>query len=209
MTTRFTWSRENPSKVRSRLDYFLTSQTLLDGIQEVDIIPCIKSDHSALILKFNNSETQKKGQGLWKLNTSFIDEEEYVKGIIANKIKWMEEFKNLTQAGIKWELLKYKIRQFSMDYGKKKARKLANEENDLETKLKDLEIEQDTLHNNTEREVEIINSIGEVKARLNEIYDYKTKGLILRAQVRWYEKGEKSNDYFLRLANRNKIQKNI
>lgn len=44
---------------------------------------------------------------------------------------------------------------------------------------------------------------------MNEIYDYKTKGLILRAQVRWYEKGEKSNDYFLRLANRNKIQKNI
>lgn len=208
-TTRYTWHRENPSKVKSRLDYLLMSESMSDATQEIDIIPCIKSDHSAVVLKLNNNETVKKGRGLWKLNTSFIDEADYIKGIIENKIKWLEEFQDIAEAGMKWELIKYRIRQYSMDYGRKKAQKLSTEEKDLEDKLKDLETQQDSITNDVEKERELKNAIGDVTARLNEIYDYKTKGLIMRAQVRWYEKGEKSNDYFLRLANRNKIKKNV
>jgi exonuclease III len=208
-TTRFTWSRQNPSKVKSRLDYWLCSETLSDVVKEVDIIPCIKSDHSAVILKLDNFGGQKKGRGHWKLNTSFINEEDYIKGIMENKIKWSEEFQDVTEAGAKWELFKYKIRQYSMDYGRKKAKKLSTEEKDLENKLKELETLRDAVDNNIARENELENTIGETRTKLQEISDYRTKGLILRAHVRWYEKGEKSNDYFLRLENRNKIKKNV
>lgn len=207
--TRYTWSRQNPTKIKSRLDYLLTSETLLDNIQDVDIIPCIKSDHSAVILKLNNFETREKGKGHWKLNTSFINEEDYIKGIIENKIKWTEEFQDVKEGEMKWELFKYKIRQFSMEYGRKKARKIANEEKDLTDKLKELELKRDSIKNDMEREMELDNLIAEIRNKLNEIDDYKTKGLIMRSHVRWYEKGEKSNDYFLRLENRNKIKKNI
>ena len=41
-----------------------------------------------------------------------------------------------------------------------------------------------------------------IEAKLKLIDDYKTEGLILKSRCRWYEKGEKSNEYFLRYRNR-------
>ena len=37
-----------------------------------------------------------------------------------------------------------------------------------------------------------------------KVYDYITEGIILRSRTIWYEKGEKSNKYFLTLEKRNK-----
>ena len=51
--------------------------------------------------------------------------------------------------------------------------------------------------------------IALVKTKLDEIADHKTKGLILRPQARWHEKGEKSTKYFLQLESRNIVKKTI
>lgn len=53
------------------------------------------------------------------------------------------------------------------------------------------------------------NEITEVKTKLQDIADYKTKGLILRSQARWTEKGEQSNKYFLQLESRNRVKKSV
>jgi len=37
----------------------------------------------------------------------------------------------------------------------------------------------------------------EIECKLKQIDDYKTEGVILRSRSRWYEKGEKSSNYFL------------
>lgn len=47
---RFTWRGTNP-KVYSRLDYWYISNNLYDSIEEADIVPSTKSDHSAVTLK--------------------------------------------------------------------------------------------------------------------------------------------------------------
>ena len=44
----------------------------------------------------------------------------------------------------------------------------------------------------------------EAKVKLESLYDYITEGIILRSRTTWYEKGEKSNKYFLNLEKRNK-----
>ena len=46
----------------------------------------------------------------------------------------------------------------------------------------------------------------ELENQLREIDDHKTNGIILRSRCRWHEKGEKSNNYFLRLISRNKAK---
>ena len=38
--------------------------------------------------------------------------------------------------------------------------------------------------------------IQQIETELEKIDDYKTQGLIVRSQVRWFEQGEKSNTYF-------------
>lgn len=205
-TKRFTWRRVNP-RIKSRLDYWLTSEKTEDFIKETDIMPVSHTDHSAIALKLESINGRGKGRGQWRLNTTFLKEELYVKTMIENKEKWNEEFKNITDPSLKWELIKYRIRQFSMKYGKEKARDMKNTEKELEEKLKQLEYDQDNI--DEDMEVELEEKICELKAKLEEIAEYKTQGLILRSQANWHEKGEKSTKYFLQLESRNRIKKSV
>ena len=49
---RFTW-RQKASIIQRRLNYWLVNDSLQDDIVSVDIIPSIKSDHSAITLSIN------------------------------------------------------------------------------------------------------------------------------------------------------------
>ena len=83
-----------------------------------------------------------------------------------------------------------------------------NQENRLELKLQRLEEKQDKVLNTTQ-EKEMEQRWHLIKTKLDEIADHKTKGLILRPQARWHEKGEKSAKYFLQLKSRNIVKKTI
>ena len=79
-----------------------------------------------------------------------------------------------------WYIIKYKIRQETIRYGKEKAVQKRKYLQDAENHLK----------------------IGKLK--YENIYDYITRGTILRSRVKWYEEGEKNNKYFLNLENHNR-----
>ena len=204
---RYTWRQHTPP-IHSRLDYWLISNALYDAVEHVDIIPGKRTDHSAILLKLNSCPQQTKGRGFWRLNNSYLNEEDYVKGIMNNLQTWIADCEDLGDTRVTWEYIKYKIKGFSISYGKEKARRLSNRENELENELKYLE---EKLDSATDQE-QIANTqqqINNVKIEMEEIDDYKTHGLILRSRCRWYEKGEKSNDYFLRLESRNRVKKTM
>ena len=50
---------------------------------------------------------------------------------------------------------------------------------------------------------ENLTGLEETRIRYESAYDYVTQGAIIRSRARWFEKGEKSNSYFLRLENQN------
>ena len=203
--SRFTWRRTNPS-IKSRLDYWLIPHAMEDYVEEVDIVPSINTDHSAITLKMKGFQGNAKGKGIWRLNNSFLEEEQYVKDIREQYKKWLVEFGDVIDPRQKWELIKYRIRQLSIRYGRQKAKRMKTHEEELETELKTLENELDQA-TNTVNEENINRKVNTIKATLEEIAEYKTKGLILRSQARWIEKGEKSTKYFLRLESRNKVKK--
>ena len=203
---RFTWRQRTPP-IHSRLDYWLTSDTLFDTVEDIDIIPGLRSDHSAITLHLSSIKNQQKGKGLWKLNNSFLKEDIYIKGLTEHLQSWQIECGNIDPRG-KWEYLKYKIRQFSITYGKQKVKRLVKTQLELENKLKILEESLDAAINLPDSEA-LYREIDATKSRLEEIDNYKTEGLILRSRCQWFEKGEKSNDYFLSLVNRNRVKKNM
>ena len=43
-----------------------------------DIVPSIKSDHSAILLSINGIEEQIHGPFFWKFNASLLDDKDYV-----------------------------------------------------------------------------------------------------------------------------------
>ncbi len=73
---RFTWRQRKPL-IQCRLDYWFTSDTLQDLVESSNIIPSIRSDHSAVTLHLKNSTIQKRGQNYWKFNNTLLEDEKY------------------------------------------------------------------------------------------------------------------------------------
>ncbi len=208
-TRRFTWKRRNPL-VKSRLDYWLLSQNIFDNVETVGMEPSVRSDHLAISIQLKSLQAETKGKGYWKLNNSFINESDYIEGIIKEVALWDEQSPELVDPRMKWEFLKYKIRQFSLKYGKTKAKTKRNREESLGIQLNQLEVDIDqTGTEDIHKHERLERQISDVKTELKLIDDKAVEGLILRSGATWHENGEKSNAYFLQLETRNKIKKTI
>jgi exonuclease III len=207
-TKRFTWRRKTPT-IHSRLDYWFISAGLQDSTDSVGIMSSVHSDHSAITIQIKGSDFKPKGRGYWKLNNSLISEEPYVRGILTKKTDWEAEATALTDPREKWEYIKYKIRQFSVKYGKERARNQRTMEQTLHQQLTTLEAKLDEEHSANEDTSVTETKINDTKAELEVIVNRKVEGLILRSGANWHEKGERSNKYFLTLETRNKIRKTI
>ena len=73
------------------MDYWLISNSLSDNVCDVDIIPSIKTDHSAIIIEFKDVSDTVKGPGLWKLNCSLLRDSLYVDEINRLIPTWSRE----------------------------------------------------------------------------------------------------------------------
>ena len=100
--------------------------------------------------------------------------------------------------------MKYNVRLFSISYSKELAKTKREREEQLQRKL---QIAQTQFEQNSCEEVEKI--LDECKAELENFYEEKANGLIVRARTRWHEYGEKSTKYFLSLEKRNHTRKHI
>ena len=69
LVKRFTWRQKNPI-IQRRLDFWLVSNDLQEDIESVDILPSIKSDHSAIVLSINGIDENNRGPNVWKSNAS-------------------------------------------------------------------------------------------------------------------------------------------
>ena len=111
---RYTW-RQNKPRVHCRLDYFLISHHIIDFV-----LPSILSDHSPVSIDLKFLEEPLKGSGHWKFNLSLLNDQEF-KILLRQKMdRWKEEYKQMQNKNLKWELLKYEIRRYCMRYSKKK-----------------------------------------------------------------------------------------
>ena len=117
---------------------------------------------------------------------------------------WLKEFEEVTDKRLLWDLIKYRIRQVSIKYSKEKALKKRKKISDLETSLRICEEkcnESPTFENQEELEM--------LKMEYDSIYEQIAKGAIIRSKATWYEKGEKSNKYFLNLETHKKAKSSV
>lgn len=192
-TKRYTWRQKIPP-ISSRLNFWLVSLSLCDYIRDVDILPTIKSDHSPINLKIQTFDNCK-GRGLWKLNNSFLEEGDYVRGVM-DIIRKTKEEDEIPDKIVYWEYLKFKIREYSIQYGKEKARINRDNERDLEERLENIDIQLDACQNEGDKNA-LVTQRNLIANELSAINDYKTEGIILRSKCEWYEKGEKVTVTFL------------
>ena len=121
------------------MDFWLISDCLQDFVQFTNIIPSIKSDHSAITLKINSIDENIRGASHWYFNSSLIDDENYVDLISSKYDEWLNEFEEVNDKRLLWDLVKYRIRQTTISYSKQKAKERRNKLSDTENKLKERE----------------------------------------------------------------------
>ena len=114
---------------------------------------------------------------------------------------WLEEFKDVIDKRLLWDLIKYRIRQITIKCSKEKARERRRKISDIEASLKISEERcgcSPTPENQEEFEL--------LKMEYDSIYEQIAKGAIIRSKATWYEKGEKSNKFFLNLETHKKAK---
>lgn len=107
---------------------------------------------------------------------------------------WLNEFDEVTDKRLLWDLIKYRIRQVPKKYSKEKTRKKRKQLSDIEISLMICEErcdESPTLENQEELEM--------LKMEYDSMYEQIAKGNNIRSKATWYGKGKKSNKYFLNL----------
>ena len=86
---------------------------------------------------------QSRGRGYWKLNSSVLEDEDYIKELNDARKTWVLELDDISDKRMKWEYLKYKIRDFTICKCKAKKKKERDKEELLQGKLIDLKHKQE------------------------------------------------------------------
>ena len=105
---RYTW-RQRHEQIQCRLDYFLISHTLQDCVIKAEIIPAVKTDHSAIKIALRHIVDQPHGKGYWKFNASLIGDPDYTNKVKENIRTWKQEIEGIDPR-YEWEYVKYKTR---------------------------------------------------------------------------------------------------
>ena len=74
------------------------------------------TDHSAITLSINGIDVSKRGPSFWKFSCSLVNDNNYCDLFDTNIKSWLEEFKDVVDKRVLWDLLKYKIRQLTINY---------------------------------------------------------------------------------------------
>jgi len=75
------------------------------------------------MFSFSIPDVIPPGPGLWKLNTSVLQNEDYIKLITDFWITWRRSQNNFDSLSEWWELGKFKIKELSIDFCSKLAKK--------------------------------------------------------------------------------------
>ena len=180
--------RDQAFKSQSRLDFFLITADLVYLTKESNIMHTPFSDHFAIMLNIQSFEQRKKsGPGFWKFNTSLLEDKEYVEKMCESIPAFKEKYKDVTDLGLKWDVIKMEIRSFTVQHSKKRARSEKDKENQLLIKLNDLQEKLCSSRN----DLNLLNEYYTPNVKLEKLLNRKIKGTILCSKARWYDNGEK------------------
>lgn len=184
---KFSWRQKSPI-IQRHLDYWLINDSLQDDVAQVDIVTATRTDHLAITLEIDSLDDQQHGPSFWKFNNSLLDDALFVERLHENFPKWLDEIIFCDDLRIKWDWMKYKIREQSILYSKVKAKERRNRIQTIENRLKVCEekiAESPTPEN--------LANLESAKTEYEKEYDYIVRGSNIRSRATWFEQGERNS----------------
>jgi len=205
----FTWGRNNPTYLRSRLDHVLMSKSLVNQLLTSNTSFVFQeSDHGFLFSEIMVNKMDF-GPGIIRANAELLDDQTTLDKV--NRIL-EEDYIMSNNRGWDPHLIldhhKYVLRQTLLNEGRLKRIKEKSiyerscyEIDSLKHAL-NLELEKITIPDSFV-DLDRVNSLKQAielaEIPINELKEIETKRLIFRSKAKWSEEGEKSTKYFLNL----------
>jgi len=208
----YTWGKNNPTYLRSRLDYIFVNEELCNKITSSYVTYTFnESDHNPVTTEFA-IDCFTNGPGIIRGNATLLEKpeiKEKVQRELDDVIEVMPPNWNPHQ---KLDYFKYKLRVILLKEGKNKARidktrlELANLEIGRLSKQLDLKL-QELGNMNSNDNIMLQEQIESLKDAIvisehstKDLKEEEARKLIFRSRAKWSEMGEKSNKYFLNLV---------
>ena len=191
----YSWYKVNKDKRRSitasRIDYGIVSKGLCNMIHNTMYLNGLCSDHSAFFLGLELKEINR-GPSYWKLNTTYLQEPEYVQGINCKIDEVRSQMKNTDPIGV-WEEIKRAIREHTKRYAKQRT----SEQKIVISQLTEYVCDQeDRIVELNEDEQELLQKS---KQELDEILIGRVHASMFRSKAKWFMEAEKCTRYFFSL----------
>ena len=105
-----------------RLDRFLISKILQSRVSSCEILSSLLSDHLPIYIAIDTEEGDyKKATNYWKFNKLLLEDNIFAMGLRKLIAEKRIEYADLDKQ-IKWELVKFDIRTYSIEYSKKNCK---------------------------------------------------------------------------------------
>ena len=199
----FTWKQNNP-EVLCRLDYMLLSKGLEARTTETKILHVPNTDHKGVTVHIE-LQSKPRGPSFWKHNNSLLKNCHYIKQMKELIEHTWTNTNDFSDVRVKYDYLKFKIKQFSIQFSKLLAKQRRKLEENCQRRINELDIK---LMEGCLLDAEKTEH-AELEKQIEEIYNYKVKGEIIRSKVEQIESGEKSTAFFYRQTKQNYEKKTI
>jgi len=118
----FTWGRDNPTYLRSRLDIILIPKDKIKDVKSTEVTVTPKeSDHSWVTLTLNEIEIPF-GKGILRCNSTLLNDQQIKQNVLDQLQLSIDEIPDHWNPHQKLDFLKAKIRDNMIDEGRKKAK---------------------------------------------------------------------------------------
>ena len=206
----FTWKRQKPI-VMHRLDYIIAPLSTFKCLSRCEIEPTFFTDHSAVQTEFI-FESNIRGPGLWKFNTSHLANVELVQRINETLEKAEDRYKMYDPLN-KWERTKIEMQTTAVAFAYEQAAKRKQHTKEWNAKLKSAHKKLSMINLSAHNAIQLIEKVNlkidVAKEELNKITVEKVKGAMLRVKARWMSLAERGSKYFHSLEKRNAKSKSM
>ena len=143
---------------------------------------------------------------MWKFNNTLLEDKYYKEFVTIKYPQILEKYSEVTEKQLLWELIKMELRFETIKYSKEKRFKLRNKEEDLQSKLQELDHK---ICNGGVFDHQLLEQYEAAKEELKIIHETRGKEAMFRSKVKWFEQGEKPTKYFFNLEKTNYEKKLI
>ena len=205
--TALAYTYERGDKYKSRIDYIFTSNKnvevkncttkyLVSGSRKHSL-----SDHKAVYVELAKQANQK-GSGYWKINNNLLKNQDFVLAIQNLLRGQLKRFKCCPSKLLFWEKLKLCIKDISLQFSKEITYTCQSKIRKIENKITNIS------NSNIEDSLKT-QQLDLLYTELDDLYSVKADGAKVRSRFKWWEMGEKSNSYFLRLEKEHQTNNTI